>query len=136
MNKIKNKGFSLMELIITITIIFVLSVISGPIYKTNSTKTKMAEGYALLGTIRSAQEAYFRTYDNFLFSYQSSSGNNNHWTCNETVLGIDARPNRYYTKFTVCRDYDSKKGFLANVLADGYPGIIMEFNLTTGVTFK
>ena len=41
MNETKNNGFSLMELIITITIIFVLSVISGPIYKTNATKTKI-----------------------------------------------------------------------------------------------
>ena len=60
----------------------------------------MAEGYALLGTILSAQKAYFSEYGNFLLVQHSCAGNA--WqTCNETVLGIDARGNKYFTKFWV-----------------------------------
>ena len=142
MNETKNNGFSLMELIITITIIFVLSVISGPIYKTNATKTKIAEGYALLGTIRSAQDIYFRTYDKFLFWTESSAGlgleGRSDYTTNEEVLGIDARPNKYYTLFTVCRSGSFNMGvrYEAVVCASGLPSITMSYNRTSGVTFK
>lgn len=136
----KIKGFSLMELIITITIIFILSVISGPIYKTNSTKTKMAEGYALLGTLRSAQDAYFRTYDNFLFWTESSAGigRTSDYTCSDDVLGIDTRPNKYYTLFTVCKSgsYNMKERYEAVTKANGLPSLTMSYNITTGVTFK
>ncbi|MBQ3835042.1 MAG: prepilin-type N-terminal cleavage/methylation domain-containing protein, partial [Elusimicrobia bacterium] len=80
----KNKGFSLVELIITIMIIIILSLISGPIYKSYALKAKEAEGYALLGAIRSAQDNYYRTYRTFYHTYGA-------YTCNNEVLGIDAR---------------------------------------------
>ena len=127
----KIKGFSLMELVVTITVIMILSLIAGPIYNTYATKAKMAEGYALLGTIRSAQETYFRTYDTFIDYF-----NNQPYTCNHEILGIDARPNKYYTWFCVNYGYDKTKGYWAQVRANGYPGIVMVYNLTTGVTFQ
>ncbi|MBQ3835041.1 MAG: prepilin-type N-terminal cleavage/methylation domain-containing protein [Elusimicrobia bacterium] len=142
MKKIKKrKGFSLIEVIITITIIAVLSMISGPIYKSYSDKATMAEGYALLGTIRSAQEAYFNDTGYFLHgSYSSGKGGA---TCNEEVLGIDARHNKYYTSFNVAIDkspwfnnntthHGCISGFYATV--DGPVVLKMLYLTTSGVT--
>ncbi|MBQ3834173.1 MAG: hypothetical protein II816_01470 [Elusimicrobia bacterium] len=87
----KQFGFSLVELVVTIMIIITLSLISGPIYKSYSLKAKQAEGYALLGTIRAAEDNYYREWREFF-----KGGTE---TCNDVVLGIDARHNKYYTKF-------------------------------------
>ncbi len=98
--KRKLKGFTLVELVITIAIVIILSVVSVPIYQGYTRKAKMAEGYALLGLLLSAQKNYFSEYGKFLDDNFSSSGNN-HWTCNEEVLGVDARGNKYFTLFNV-----------------------------------
>ena len=93
-------AFTLVELVITIAIVIILSVISVPIYRGYVNKAMMSEGYALLGIILSAQKAYFSEYGNFLRSYESCTGGS-YWTNNETVLGIDARGNKYFTRFGV-----------------------------------
>ena len=107
----QTKGFTLVELVITIAIVIILSMVSIPIYKSYTYKAKMSEGYALLGVIFSAQKAYFSEYGRFLHSKQSSGGNNR-WTCNETVLGIDARGNKYFSYFNV-----NSEGTLENLHA-------------------
>ena len=98
----KNKGFTLVELVITIAIVIILSVVSVPIYRGYVNKAKMAEGYALLGTLLSAQKAYFSEYGNF---FDDGSGtpkaDTSYYTCNEPILGIDARGNKYFTWFNV-----------------------------------
>ena len=98
MKKIKQKsnrsGFTLVELVITIAIVIILSVISVPIYRAYIDKSKMAEGYALLGAVLSAQKAYYSEYGNFL-RYEHSVG----WTSFDPSFGIDARGNRYFTWF-------------------------------------
>ena len=93
----KKKGFTLVELVITIAIIIVLSSISVPIYKNYVWNAKKSEGYMLLATIRDAQLNYRNEHGNFLFFTGTCSKTNNGWTCNETVLGIDARANKYYS---------------------------------------
>ncbi len=98
--KKNSKGFTLVELVITIAIVIILSVVSVPIYRGYTDKAKMAEGYSLLGLILSAQKSYFSEYGNFLKSVNSSSGADK-FTANETVLGIDARGNKYFTSFFV-----------------------------------
>ena len=97
MNK---KGFTLVELVITIAIVIILSVVSVPIYRGYTEKAKIAEGYALLGMILSAQKAYYSEYGNFLSWANSSSGSSS-LTNNEEVLGIDARGNKYFTWFEI-----------------------------------
>ena len=97
--KIK-KGFTLVEMVITIALITILSVISVPLYKDHSKNAKLAEGYALLSAIRDAQVVYYSQYGNFLV-YGHSSSKTSQFTCNEEVLGIDARANKYYTTFCV-----------------------------------
>ena len=97
-------GFTLVELVIVIAIVIILSVISVPIYRGYVDKAKYAEGYALIGTIVSAQKAYYSEYGNFLKnengSYQAGKK-----TAYEKVLGIDARGNKYFTLFDTGTNY-------------------------------
>ena len=96
----KLKGFTLIEMIITIVVIIILSSISVPMYKGYKKQAIAAEGYVLLGAIRDAQMAYYNRYRNFLYYSQSSAGSAV-YTNNEEVLGIDARGNKYFTWFHV-----------------------------------
>ncbi len=97
----KQDGFSLIELVLVIAIIMVLSLVSGPLYRNHANKARQAEGYALLGTIRAAQERYFGEFGNFLYELNSSSGQSRTPVGYEEVLGIDARMNKYYKTFRV-----------------------------------
>ena len=73
-------GFTLVELVITIAIVIILSVVSVPLYRGYVDKAKLSEGYALLGQILSAQKAYFSEYGNFLDDWQSDfNGGNYLW---------------------------------------------------------
>ena len=89
----KKKGFTLVELVITIAIVLILSVVSVPIYRGYINKAKWAEAYALSGTILSAQKAYYSEHGNFLVKYIVTSYS--------TELGVDARGNKYFTWFYV-----------------------------------
>ena len=103
--KTKTKGFTYIELVVTMLIFIALSLISYPIYTgvAGREQSKLAEGYALLGYIINAQVAYFNQYGNFLSAYHSGHFNSadasNAFTCNEPVLGINAINNRYFTSF-------------------------------------
>ena len=95
--KRKIKGFTLVELVITIAIVIILSVISVPIYRGYMDKSKMAEGYSLMGTILSAQKAYYSEYGNFLVDGHGGI----YWTSYNPIMGVDARGNKYFTWFFV-----------------------------------
>ena len=99
-SKKKYTGFTLVELVITIAIVIVLSLVSVPIYRNYVDKAKWSECYALFGVILSAQKTYYSEYGMFLHDDFSSGGQNN-FVCKEDVLGIDARSNKYFTSFNV-----------------------------------
>ncbi len=136
--KRKLKGFTLVELVITIAIVIILSVVSVPIYQGYTNKAKQSEGYALLGLILSAQKSYYSEYGNFF----SGDGYDNYITSYDPVLGIDARGNKYFTKF---RDsfsgYDIQYRFRAFVfkplelIQNGKSEIKLDYNITSGATF-
>ncbi len=134
----KLKGFTLVELVITIAIVIILSVISVPIYRGYVNKAIMSEGYALLGQILSAQKAYFSEYGNFLREQEMSGV----WTCNETVLGIDARGNKYFTWMQPGDPGDEKFYFQAYIpkpeeaISNEFKYLSMWYNITTGVTIR
>ena len=109
-------GFTLVELVIVIAIVIILSVVSVPIYQGYTRKAKFAEAYALCGTILSAQKAYYSEYGNFLCGDHGSGGANAK-TCNETVLGIDIRGNKYFTIFNMSKSdfYDPKSAFSVGI---------------------
>ena len=138
------KGFTLVELVITIAIVIILSVVSVPIYRGYINKAKWAEGYALLGVILSAQKTYFSEYGNFLAWDNSSSGNggNKALTAYETVLAIDARGNKYFTCFhDSCHSQTKTSEFKAGVaipnelINNSKSFLMLIYNITTGATF-
>ena len=142
----KQKGFTLVELAVTIVVIIALMAVSAPIYNANTTKVKLTEGYALLATIRSAQERYYVEYGNFLLACNGSGGDPNSrtgqpYTSNEQVLGINARTNKYFTSFCIAcwagGGYAYQSNWYRFVAAiTGLGGrMSIDYNLTSGVTF-
>ena len=139
------KGFTLVELVITIAIVIILSVVSVPIYRIYIEKAMYTEGYALLGTVLSAQKSYYSEYGNFLRSVDSSAGNKLR-TTTEPILGIDARGNKYFTYFEIgaSEGGDSPKYYLfmsadkpSELRKDGTSQIYLSYNITSGpIGFK
>lgn len=101
--KRNNKGFTLVELAVTVAIVIILMSVSVPIYKANTKKYKMTEAYALLAMIRAGQERYYVEHGHFLNGVNGSGGVSwkSSYTANEEVLGINARTNKYFTWFTI-----------------------------------
>ena len=141
MKKFKKKytGFTLVELVITIAIVIILSVVSVPIYRGYTKSAKMSEAYALLGTVLSSQKAYFSQYGNFLKFGNSAaaSGKND-------VLGIDARGNKYVTGFFVGWGDNEKMPYafysavhLPEDIAPSKdrPFLYLNYNITKGAKF-
>ncbi len=133
------KGFTLVELVITIAIVIILSVISVPIYRGYVDKTKLTEAYALLGTLLSAQKNYYSEYGNFLSA--SDNGATSGITCNDPVLGVDARGNKYFTLFDSTYFSDQKQYFCHVRIVGGLNGLlenkndsdlVLEYNITRG----
>ena len=134
-------GFTLVELVITIAIVIILSVISVPIYRGYVDKAKYSEGYALLGTILSAQKAYYSEYGNFL---RHSNNNGTQWTSYNSILGIDSRGNKYFTEFMLYGEWgenDPAIYFDAHTrepedlrFTDGKSRLVIRYNVTSGVT--
>ncbi len=127
----KLKGFTLVELVITIAIVIILSVVSVPIYRNYTDKAKKSEAYALQGAILSAQKSYYSEYGNFL-KYNSVS-----WTGYDQVLGIDARGNKYFTCFRLWVGSDPKFNFgigIQQPIELGHSYIHYNYNMTTGAT--
>ena len=130
----KKKGFTLMELVTAIAIVVILTVISAPIYNSYALKGKQVEGYALIGTIRSAQDNYFNEYNNYLRASDSTAGSAK-YTNNDTLLGINAKVNSYYTWFNINDNNDNlSESYKCIVL--GLSSITCIYNRTTGITME
>jgi type IV pilus assembly protein PilE len=65
MEKQKNTGFTLIELMIVIVVIGILVSVALPSYQNSVTKSKRAEGQALLLEAAQAQEVNFTEYNQF-----------------------------------------------------------------------
>ena len=57
------RGFTLIELMITIAVIGVLAAIAIPAYNSYLYRSYMTEAHAAIGAIKAAQEDYFRQFD-------------------------------------------------------------------------
>ena len=93
--KLKIKGFTLVELVITIAIIIILSLISAPMYTEHVKKAKMSEAYAILAEIRDAQIRYYNEYREFLNGWTTRKGIYDTTKC-EPVLGVDIRGKKHF----------------------------------------
>ncbi len=131
-------AFTLVELVITIAIVIILSVISVPIYRGYVDKAKWSEGYALAGLILSAQKAYYSEYGYFL--REQESGSRGIWTSFDTVLGVDARGNKYFTCFDAGAPDNEKYYFDADLLMPKFDSnktrLRIAYNITSGVTYR
>jgi prepilin-type N-terminal cleavage/methylation domain-containing protein len=58
----RSRGFTLIELMIVVTIIGVLAVVAGAAYKKYGSRARSSEVYAMLGEFRSKEEAYRAEY--------------------------------------------------------------------------
>ncbi|MBQ3835381.1 MAG: type II secretion system protein [Elusimicrobia bacterium] len=105
----KIRGFTLIEMAVTLIVVIILMSVSVPLYKANTEDFKKAEGYALLANIRSAQEQYYAEYGYFLCANESSAHGHYHFTAKDEVLGINAITNKYFTYF--CVNGSGKSGF-------------------------
>ena len=141
----KRKGFTLVEMVVTLMIIVTLSLLSFPLYEgRNSDCSKLAEGYALLGTIVDAQISYYNEFGYFLshnrLYKQKGLGNgwgNNTWVSEDPILGINAINNRYFTSFNSYgnNQSDSDMGqywyHITAIVRSAKAGTIsLEYNLT------
>src|SRR3954447_16153781 len=54
----RRKGFTLVELMIVVAIISVLAVVAGTAYRRYMDSARTTEAYAMLGEIRTKEEAY------------------------------------------------------------------------------
>lgn len=87
-------GFTLVELVITIVIIAILSLVSVAVHREYVKKAIFTEGKVLVGAIVKAQRLYYMQNNSF-FSWDS------HWLggfCEE--FDIDARSNKYFRDFS------------------------------------
>ena len=66
MNRLRDeRGFTLVELVITMVIVGILAVVSVPIYKGFVDKAKATEGVALVGGIRSSERIYYAEHNGY-----------------------------------------------------------------------
>jgi prepilin-type N-terminal cleavage/methylation domain-containing protein len=62
----RRKGFTLVELMIVVAILSVLAVVAGTAYRRYLDSARTTEAYAMLGEIRSRQEAYRAEFSSYL----------------------------------------------------------------------
>ncbi len=89
------KGFTLVELVITIVIVGILSLVAVPIYRNYVRRAMGSEASALLGAINNAEKIYFTENAGFYTVGLTSF---------DETLDIDARANKYFTSFFITYD--------------------------------
>ncbi|MBQ3834908.1 MAG: prepilin-type N-terminal cleavage/methylation domain-containing protein [Elusimicrobia bacterium] len=132
------RGFTLVELAVTIVLVIILMTVSVPIYNEHVQKAKITEGYALLASIRSAQENYYIKNGNFLRDINTAALR---FTCNEPILGINAITNKYFTYFDInqwelthSNSDVPGKAFFAVVNSKNSGNLTMIYHVDNGVT--
>ena len=93
MKKNRKKGFTLIELMVVVIIVGILAAVAVPIFRGQTRRAIASEGEALLGSVRTAELAYYAEHGSYLDV--SSGGDAN------DPLGIDASKNKYFKSYSV-----------------------------------
>ena len=83
----RKEAFTLVELMIVVTIVAILALIAIPLYSANTTAAVMAEGVAGAGAVRTALEVY-----------QSQNGSYTGATMNNLQIASDALQGKYFAQ--------------------------------------
>ena len=86
-------GFSLVELIMTVIIIGILSIVTVVTYRGYMQRSIESEAEMMLGKLNEAQRVYYIRNKKYLGGLSNQSHNN--------LLGVDFRKNKYFTSFTI-----------------------------------
>lgn len=92
MKRTKNRGFTLIELVVVMVIIGILSVISVPMYRNYVERAMGSEGKAMIGGIAKAEKVYYAEFGRFLEVARTNK---------DSIIDVDARTNTYYPEYTV-----------------------------------
>ena len=126
----RSKGFTLVELMITVAIVVVLSMIAGPIYKDYTTQSKKAEVYSLVGRIRDAQINYYNEYGSFLEN------------ASQSYFGIKPKLYKYVNTFQIAAGYPHVTvlsyrftSIVTSKNISGFGNVTLIYDITDGATY-
>ena len=88
----KNKGFTLVELVVVMVIIGILATIAVPMYSGYVQRSRAQEGVALAGSVASAQKVWYAEHREF-----RPVG----LTYFDRMLGVDGRGNTHFQEYEV-----------------------------------
>lgn len=97
-DRVSQKGFTLIELVIVIVLVGILSSIGVPVYRDYMRKAYLAEGRGLCGSIIRAEKEHHVATGNYLEVTRAAFS---------TALAVDASENQYFREFQVTVDGDS-----------------------------
>lgn len=87
----RGKGFTLIELIVTLVVVGILAFVAVPVYRNYVREGYATEGKALLGEVNAAQQVYYSRNGQF---YAGTAGQTM-----GSSFGVDARRNKYFTSY-------------------------------------
>lgn len=90
---LKKKGFTLPEVVITIAIVGILSMVAVPVYRGYVNKSISSEGNALLAEISAAEQIYYARQGCFYAT--------NNTERESRALGVNAQRNKYFSSYTI-----------------------------------
>ena len=115
LNSLKiHRGFTLLEIMVTIIIIGVIAVIAIPRFNYAVEKTKSAEGVHILESLREAQKAYYFEHESYANSLEGQQ------------LEID--PNDFVSKNFNTPEISNDSNKVASIKRNESPGYILSID--------